>query len=100
MTHPLVGYLIATALLAIGGYGVAVRRSALLVLMAIEIMLAGVTLFFVTAAVAHGDNSGQVAALFIIVIAAAEFGLGLAVVLARYRQAGRVDLDDLDRELR
>jgi len=96
--HPTVPLTIATLLFGLGLYGVLARRNAVLVLMAVELMLNAVTLLFVTLDVTlpGDDATGQVAALFVIVLAAAEIGVGLAVVLALYRARRTVALDDLD----
>ena len=100
--HPVIGYVIAAALFAIGCYGVLVRRNAILVLMAVELLLAAVTLLFVTADVSFGakDHTGQAAALFVIVLAAAEVGVGLAIILRLYRARGgipdAIDVDTID----
>ncbi len=83
--HPLIPYGIAAALFGLGVYGVLARRNAVLVLMAVELMLNAVNLVFVTAdATVHG-YTGQVLALFVIALAAAEIGVGLAIVLQLYR---------------
>src|SRR3954447_23501913 len=87
-------------LFAIGVYGVLARRNAVLVLMGVELMLNAVNINFVAfdaylRDVAHG---GQTFALFVIVIAAAEIGLALAIVLLVFRTHGHIEVDEL-REL-
>lgn len=96
--HPTIPYLIASLLIGLGVYGVLARRNAILVLMAVELLLNGVNLVFVTAdatvraVLPHG---GQVFALFVIVLAAAEIGVGLAVVLQLYRLRKTVAVDEV-----
>ncbi|WP_329107046.1 NADH-quinone oxidoreductase subunit NuoK [Micromonospora sp. NBC_01699] len=96
--RPVIPYVTAAILFGLGVYGVLRRRNAVLVLMAVELMLNAVNLLLVTAdsttrsALPHG---GQVFALFVIVIAAAEVGVGLAIVLQLYRLRGSVALDEV-----
>lgn len=96
--HPVIPYVIAALLFGIGCYGVLVRRNAVLVLMAVEVMLNAVNLVLVTAdaSVVGAPRSGQVFTLFVIVIAAAEIGVGLAIVLQVYRLRRSVIVDDID----
>jgi NADH-quinone oxidoreductase subunit K len=99
--HPTIPYVTAALLVGLGVYGVLARRNAILVLMAVELLLNGVTLVFVTAdstvraLLPHG---GQVFALFVIVLAAAEIGVGLAVVLQLYRLRRSVAVDEVPLE--
>jgi NADH-quinone oxidoreductase subunit K len=91
---------LAAVLFAIGVYAVLVRRNAILVLMGVELMLNAVNINLVAfdahlRDVVHG---GQTLALFVIVIAAAEVGLALAIVLRVFRTHGHIDVDRL-REL-
>jgi NADH-quinone oxidoreductase subunit K len=92
--------LVASGLFAIGVYGVLARRNAVLVLMGVELMLNAVNLNFVAFDAQLRDvlHGGQTFALFVIVIAAAEIGLALAIVLLVFRTHGHIDVDDL-REL-
>jgi NADH-quinone oxidoreductase subunit K len=87
--------LISTLLFAIGVYGVLARRNAILVLMGVELMLNAVNLNLVSFDTWHGDGlrGGQVLTLFVITIAAAEIGLGLAIVLRLFRHRAHVDVD-------
>ena len=93
--------LLAAALFGIGLYGVLARRNAVLALIGVELMLNAVTLQLVAydAGLGHDDpdRTGQVLALFVIALAAAEVGLGLAIVLAMFRARGTVDVDDVER---
>jgi NADH-quinone oxidoreductase subunit K len=96
--HPVVPYVTAAGLFGLGVYGVLVRRNAVLVLMAVELMLNAVNLVLVTADAtvrATLPHSGQVFALFVIVLAAAEIGVGLAVVLQLYRLRHSVAVDEV-----
>lgn len=94
--HPVLPYVLAAALFGIGVYGVLTRRNAVLMLAAVELMLGAVNLVFITADTVHGAHTGQSFALFIIVIAAAEIGVALALVLRLYRLRGSIDTDGLD----
>jgi NADH-quinone oxidoreductase subunit K len=89
--------LLASLLFAIGVYGVLVRRNAVLVLMGVELMLNAVNINLVAFDAHFRDvlHGGQTFALFIIVIAAAEIGLALAIVLMVFRTHGHVDVDEL-----
>ena len=90
-------YLILSAFLfCTGVYGVLARRNAVLVLMSVELMLNAVNINLVAYSAFHKAVSGQVFALFLITIAAAEVGIGLAIVLLIYRNSHSVDLDDAD----
>lgn len=88
--------LLAAVLFCIGVYGVIARRNGVLVLMSIEIILNSVNINLVAFSAMTGAISGQVFALFVIAVAAAEVGVGLAIVLAIFRNYRSVDLDDVD----
>ena len=83
-------------LFSAGVYGVLARRNAVMVLMAIELMLNAVNVNLVAFAASLQQMTGQVFALFVITIAAAEVGVGLALVLLVYRNLRSPDLDKLD----
>lgn len=87
--------LLASVLFGIGVYGVLARRNAVLVLMGVELMLNAVLINLVAFDAELRDvlHGGQTLALFTIVIAAAEVGLALAVVLLLFRTHGHVELD-------
>jgi NADH-quinone oxidoreductase subunit K len=94
--HAVIPYVVAAALFGLGVYGVLRRRNAILVLMAVELMLNAVNLILVTADVttpAATPHTGAVFALFVIVLAAAEVGVGLAIVLQFYRLRRDVAVD-------
>lgn len=93
--------LLAAVLFCIGLYGVLVRRNAVLVLMSIELILNSVNINLVAfGAWWSGDGgvnySGQVFALFVIAVAAAEVGVGLALVLLIFRNRKSIAVDELD----
>ena len=87
--------LLGAVLFCIGVYGVLARRNAVLVLMSIELILNAVNINLVAFGAMHGSAAGAVFALFIIAIAAAEVGVGLAIVLLIYRNRRSVDLNDM-----
>ncbi|WP_250028692.1 NADH-quinone oxidoreductase subunit NuoK [Paractinoplanes maris] len=110
--HAVIPYVIAGLLFALGVYGVLRRRNAILVLMAVELMLNAVNLILVAADAtiksALGGvqpeawaypvpepRAGAIFALFVIVLAAAEVGVGLAIVLQYYRLRRAVVLDEV-----
>ncbi|MBD2833355.1 NADH-quinone oxidoreductase subunit NuoK [Streptomyces sp. NPDC053741] len=88
---------LAVLLFCTGLYGVLARRNAILVLMSVELMLNAVNLNLVAFDVWLRDalHGGQALTLFTIAIAAAEIGIGLAIVLAVYRNRGSSDIDSL-----
>jgi len=89
--------LLAGLLFCIGVYGVLARRNAILVLMSVELMLNAVNINLVAFDVWLRDQllAGQVFTLFVITIAAAEVGLGLAIVLLVFRNRATSSLDEL-----
>ncbi len=82
----------AAILFCIGVYGVLSRKNGVLVLMSIELILNSVNINLVAFGAMNGDVSGQVFALFIIAVAAAEVGVGLAIVLLIYRNRRSIDV--------
>ncbi|HEX4703145.1 MAG TPA: NADH-quinone oxidoreductase subunit NuoK [Pseudonocardiaceae bacterium] len=88
-------YLLLSALLfAIGAIGVLVRRNAIVVFMCIELMLNSVNLTLVTFARINGSLSGQVMAFFVMVVAAAEVVVGLAIIMSIFRTRRSASVDD------
>jgi len=85
--------LLSLALFAIGALGVFLRRNVITVLMCIELMLNGVNLAFVAFSRAAGTLDGQVLVFFVMVVAAAEASVGLAIVIALQRHRDTLDLD-------
>ena len=88
--------MLAAVLFSVGVYGVIARRNGVLVLMSIELILNAVNINLVAFSAMTGAISGQVFALFIIAVAAAEVGVGLAIVLAIFRNYRNVDLSKVD----
>jgi NADH-quinone oxidoreductase subunit K len=91
---------LSALLFSVGVYGVLARRNAILVLASVELMLNAVNLNLIAFDIYLRDvlHSGQVLTLFVITLAAAEIGLGLAIVLAVFRNRQTADIDAL-REL-
>src|SRR5438094_5778827 len=87
---------LAAVLFCIGVYGVLARRNGVLVLMSVELMLNAVNINLVAFGAFRHNVAGQVFALFVIAIAAAEVGVGLAIVLLIYRNRTSIDLDEVD----
>jgi NADH:ubiquinone oxidoreductase subunit K len=88
--------LLGAFLFGTGVYGVMARRNSVLELMSIELMLAAVNINLVAFGAWKANVAGQVFALFVLTIAAAEVGVGLAIVLLIYRNLRSADLDDVD----
>jgi NADH-quinone oxidoreductase subunit K len=95
MIRPVIPLVTAALLFGLGSYGVLRRRNAVLVLMSVELMLNAVNLILVTADGLRDQITGQVFTLFVIVLAAAEVGVGLALVLRLSRLRGTIDTDDI-----
>lgn len=99
MTVELVDFqVLSAALFCLGFYGVLARRSAVMVLMAIELMLNAVNVNLVAIG-AFRDVSivtSQVIVIFVITVAAAEIGLALAIIMRLYRRRGSVNVDEID----
>ena len=81
-------------LFTIGGTTVLVRRNAIIVFMGVELMLNAANLAFVTFARMHGDLDGQTVALFVMLVAAAEVVIGLAIIMAIFRTRRSASVDD------
>jgi NADH-quinone oxidoreductase subunit K len=87
-----VAYL-AASLFVIGAIGVLIRRNALIIFMCVELMLNAANLLLVSFAYAHGGLDGQVAAFFVMVVAAAEVVVGLSIIVAVYRARRTTSVD-------
>ena len=85
---------LSVILFVIGGVGVLVRRNALVVFMCVELMLKAVNLAFIGFARLHGALDGQVIAFFVMVVAAAEVVVGLAILTAIFRARRSASIDD------
>lgn len=87
--------MLAAILFCIGVYGVIVRKNAVLVLMSIELILNSVNINLLAFSLRNGSADGHTFALYVIAVAAAEVGVGLAMVLLMYRNRRSVGLDEL-----
>jgi NADH-quinone oxidoreductase subunit K len=85
---------LAVILFVIGAVGVLVRRNAIVIFMCVELMLNACNLAFVGFARANGNLDGQVIAFFVMVVAAAEVVVGLAVLMAIFRTRRSSSVDD------
>ena len=85
---------LAAALFTIGAVGVLVRRNAIVVFMCVELMLNSVNLTLVTFARASGTLDGQIMAFFVMVVAAAEVVVGLAIIMTIFRTRRSASVDD------
>ncbi|MBN2629627.1 MAG: NADH-quinone oxidoreductase subunit NuoK [Rhodobacteraceae bacterium] len=96
----LIGMLVlAAGLFAVGLFGVLARRAVLFQLLSLEVMLSGPSLAFVAAGARHGDPAGQGMFVLVLILAAAEVALGLALYLRMARTADVTDSDSI-RDLR
>lgn len=97
MTVPIVWYLIlSAALFAIGIFGFLIKRNIVTVFMSIELMLNAVNLTFITFANRWHQVNGQIFVLFVIVVAAAEAAVGLAIIIAVFRSRNTLNVDQID----
>ena len=97
MTEVPPGYFLVLAglMFTIGVVGVLTRRNAIVIFMFVELMLNAVNLAFVTFSRMHGHMDGQVLVFFVLVVAAAEVTLGLAILLMIFRRRRSADVDDV-----
>lgn len=86
---------LAAVLFAVGALGILIRRNALVMFMCIELMLNAVNLTFVAAGRALGNLDGQLAVFFVLVVAAAEVVVGLAIIVAIFRRRQSASVDEL-----
>ncbi len=93
LTHYLV---LAAILFAIGATTVLVRRNAIIVFMGVELMLNATNLTLVTFSRMHGNLTGQVLAFFVMVVAAAEVVIGLAIIISIFRTRRSASVDDVN----
>ena len=94
---PVQSYLILSAILfIIGAAGVLARRNAIIVFMSIELMLNSVNLTLVAFSTHLGNSNGQMLVFFVMTLAAAEAAVGLAIVIALFRQKKTVNLDEIN----
>ncbi len=91
----ILNYLMLSGILfAIGATTVLVRRNAIVAFMGVELMLNSANLALVSFARMHGDLTGQVIAFFVMVVAAAEVVIGLAIIVSIFRVRGSASIDD------
>lgn len=89
-------YIYLTILLfSVGVLGILYRRSTIVMLMSVELMLAAANLLLAVFSVYHQDASGQVFVVFAMAVAAAEVAVGLAILVSIYRNIGSIDIDKL-----
>ena len=86
--------MLSAALFTIGAVGVLIRRNAIVVFMCIELMLNAVNLTLITFSRIHGTLDGQIMALFVMVVAAAEVVVGLAIIMSIFRTRRSASVDD------
>jgi len=98
MSIPLTHYLtLAAIIFTIGVFGIFLnRKNVIVMLMSIELILLAVNINFVAFSVYLGDLAGQVFAMFILTVAAAEAAIGLAIVVVYFRNRGSIDVEDIN----
>lgn len=88
---------LSLALFSIGIMGVLMRRNAIIILMCVELMLNAVNLLLVSFSNMYQDNAAQLFVFFIMVVAAAEVSVGLAIIVLMYRKVQSIDINILNR---
>ncbi|MFD0556655.1 NADH dehydrogenase subunit K [Stackebrandtia endophytica] len=94
--NPTYYLVLAAALFTIGAVGVLVRRNAIVVFMCVELMLNAANLTLVTFARINGGLEGQIIAFFVMIVAAAEVVIGLAIIMAIFRSRRSASIDDVN----
>ena len=97
MIEPINFMIFSSILLLIGAYGVIKNKNSIVVLMSVEIMLTAANVNFIAFSSYYNDLTGQIVALFVTTIAAAEVAIGLAILLSLFKQRDTIELDLLDR---
>ena len=97
MIEPINFMIFSSTLLLIGAYGVIRNKNSIVVLMSIEIMLTAANVNFIAFSSYYNDLTGQIVALFVTTIAAAEVAIGLAILLSLFKRRDTIELDLLDR---
>ena len=87
--------IVSGALFSIGLLGLLLRRNLLLMLLSIELMLNAANLTLIAGSALHGNVDGQIAAFFVMVVAAAEVAIGLAIAILLFRKTESVDTDNI-----
>ena len=96
MIDPINFVVFSSILLLIGAYGVIRNKNAIVVLMSVEIMLTAANVNFIAFSSFYNDLSGQIVALFVTTIAAAEVAIGLAILLSLFKQRDTIEFDLLN----
>lgn len=97
MQIPIEYYLVLSAFMFIAGVvGVLTRRNAIIVFMSVELMLNSANLTFVAFASFMGDSAGQLFVFFVMAVAAAEAAVGLAIILAMFRNKTTLNIDEVN----
>ena len=98
MTIPLTHYLVLAAVIfTIGVFGIFLnRKNVIIILMSIELILLAININFVSFSAYLGDLAGQVFAMFILTVAAAEAAIGLAIVVVYFRNRGSIEVEDIN----
>jgi len=94
MVNPTALMIIGAVLFSLGVVGFVSRRNMIVMFLCTEVMFQGVLVNLVAMGMLHGNLQGQVLGLFVLVIAAVEAGLGLAIVVMLYRRRGSLDAED------
>ena len=87
--------IVSGILFSIGLAGILIRRNVILILLSIELMLNAANLTLVGGSALHGNVDGQIAAFFVMVVAAAEVSIGLAITLLLFRKNDTVDTNEI-----
>ncbi len=88
--------IVAAALFTLGVFGIfANRKNVIVILMSIELILLSVNINFIAFSSFHGDLAGQVFALFVLTVAAAETAIGLAILVVYFRNRGSIAVEDI-----
>jgi NADH-quinone oxidoreductase subunit K len=98
MTIGLAHYLtVAAILFTLGVFGIFLnRKNVIVILMSVELMLLAVNINFVAFSTFHGDLVGQVFAMFVLTVAAAEAAIGLAILVVYFRNRGSIEVEDIN----
>jgi NADH-quinone oxidoreductase subunit K len=98
MAVPLAHYLtVAAILFTLGVFGIFLnRKNVIIILMSIELMLLAINLNFVAFSAYLGDLAGQVFAMFVLTVAAAEAAIGLAILVVYFRNRGSIEVEDIN----
>ncbi|HVL82262.1 MAG TPA: NADH-quinone oxidoreductase subunit NuoK [Actinomycetota bacterium] len=87
--------LLSAFMFSVGVYGVLARRHGILLLMSVELMMNAANINLIVFSQFLGDPAGNIVALFVIAVAAAEVGVGIAIIMLLYRQRSTIAVDDL-----